>query len=57
MTEARNEYGVVGLGRMDGNLARQARPGTPVSFELVENERGLTARNVRRERPNQERSS
>ncbi|MDQ3438307.1 MAG: NAD(P)-binding domain-containing protein, partial [Actinomycetota bacterium] len=24
MTEARNEYGVVGLGRMGGNLARQA---------------------------------
>src|SRR5919202_126697 len=24
MTEAKNEYGVVGLGRMGGNLARQA---------------------------------
>ena len=24
MAEARNEYGVVGLGRMGGNLARQA---------------------------------
>ena len=40
-----------------GEGYRTLRPGTPVSFELVENERGLTARNVRRERPNQERSS
>jgi len=24
MTEGRNEYGVIGLGRMGGNLARQA---------------------------------
>jgi 6-phosphogluconate dehydrogenase (decarboxylating) len=24
MTETRNEYGVIGLGRMGGNLARQA---------------------------------
>jgi len=40
-----------------GEGYRTLRPGTPVSFELVENERGQTARNVRRERPNHERSS
>ena len=40
-----------------GEGYRTLRPGTPVSFELVENERGLTARNVRRERPNHERSA
>jgi cold shock CspA family protein/peroxiredoxin len=40
-----------------GEGYRTLRPGTPVSFELVENERGPTARNVRRERPNHERSS
>jgi cold shock CspA family protein len=40
-----------------GEGYRSTRPGTPVSFELVENERGPTARNVRRERPNHERSS
>jgi cold shock CspA family protein len=40
-----------------GEGYRTPRPGTPVSFELVENERGPTARNVRRERPNHERSS
>jgi cold shock CspA family protein len=40
-----------------GEGYRTTRPGTPVSFELVENERGPTARNVRRERPNHERSS
>jgi len=40
-----------------GEGYRTLRPGTPVSFELVENERGQTARNVRRERPHHERSS
>jgi len=40
-----------------GGGYRTLRPGTPVSFELVENERGPTARNVRRERPHHERSS
>jgi hypothetical protein len=40
-----------------GEGYRTLRPGTPVRFELVENERGPTARNVRRERPNHERSS
>ena len=40
-----------------GEGYRTTRPGTPVSFELVENERGPTAHNVRRERPNHERSS
>ncbi len=40
-----------------GEGYRTLRPGTPVSFELVENERGPTARNVRRERPHHERSS
>ena len=40
-----------------GEGYRTLRPGTPVSFELVENERGRTARNVRRERPNHERSA
>lgn len=40
-----------------GEGYRNLRPGTPVSFELVENERGPTARNVRRERPHHERSS
>ena len=40
-----------------GEGYRTLRPSTPVSFELVENERGPTARNVRRERPHHERSS
>ena len=40
-----------------GEGYRTLRPGTPVSFELVENEGGPTARNVRREKPNYERSS
>ncbi len=40
-----------------GEGYRTLRPGTPVSFELVEHELGPTARNVRRERPHQERSS
>ncbi len=40
-----------------GEGYRTLRPGTPVSFELVENERGPTARNVRWEKPNYERSS
>lgn len=33
-----------------GEGYRTIRPGTPVSFEIVENERGRTARNIRRER-------
>jgi cold shock CspA family protein len=32
-----------------GEGYRTLRPGTPVSFELVENRTGLTARNVQRE--------
>jgi cold shock CspA family protein/peroxiredoxin len=40
-----------------GEGYRTLRPGTPVSFELVENEGGPTARNVRWEKPNYERSS
>jgi cold shock CspA family protein/peroxiredoxin len=35
-----------------GEGYRTLRPGTPVRFELVENERGPTARNIRREKPN-----
>ncbi len=38
-----------------GEGYRTLRPGTPVGFELVENETGPTARNVRRERAHHER--
>jgi cold shock CspA family protein/peroxiredoxin len=34
-----------------GQGYRTLRPGTPVSFELVENETGPTARNIRQEKP------
>src|SRR5215213_9711431 len=34
-----------------GEGYRTLRPGTPVSFELVENDRGPAARNIRREKP------
>lgn len=40
-----------------GEGYRILRPGTPVSFELVQNETGPTARNIRQERSHQERSS
>ncbi len=38
-----------------GEGYRTLRPGTPVSFELVENETGSTARNIRREKEHRER--
>jgi cold shock CspA family protein len=34
-----------------GEGYRTLRPGTPVSFELVKNETGPTARNIRQEKP------
>ena len=40
-----------------GEGYRTLRPGTPVSFELVENDTGPTARNIRMEKPKSERSS
>jgi cold shock CspA family protein len=40
-----------------GEGYRTLRPGTPVSFELVDNETGPTARNIRREKPHHERNS
>ncbi len=42
---------------MPGEGYRTLRPGTPVSFELVENETGPTDRNIRMEKPKSERSS
>ena len=35
-----------------GEGYRTLRPGTPISFELVENDTGPTARNIRREKTN-----
>ena len=39
-----------------GEGYRTLRPGTPISFELVENDTGPTARNIRREKTNDGRS-
>ncbi|MGI9122234.1 MAG: redoxin domain-containing protein [Rubrobacter sp.] len=56
-TDASDEGVFFSFTAIPGEGYRTLRPGTPVSFELVENERGQTARNVRRERPHHERSS
>jgi cold shock CspA family protein len=50
-TDARAEEVCFGFTAIPGEGYRTLRPGTPVSFELVENDRGPAARNIRREKP------
>ncbi len=56
-SEASDEDVFFSFTAIPGEGYRTLRPGTPVSFELVENETGPTARNIRQERPRHERSS
>jgi cold shock CspA family protein len=48
-TDARTEEIFFSFTAIPGEGYRTLRPGTPVSFELVENETGPTARNIQRE--------
>lgn len=50
--EAADEEVFFSFTAIPGEGYRTLRPGTPVSFELVENETGPTARNIRRENTN-----
>lgn len=50
--EAADEEVFFSFTAIPGEGYRTLRPGTPVSFELVENETGPTARNIRREKTN-----
>lgn len=50
-TDASDEDVFFSFTAIPGEGYRTLRPGTPVSFELVENERGPTARNIRQEKP------
>jgi cold shock CspA family protein/peroxiredoxin len=50
-TDASDEDVFFSFTAIPGEGYRTLRSGTPVSFELIENDKGPTARNVRRERP------
>ncbi len=56
-TDASDEDVFFSFTAIPGEGYRTLRPGTSVSFELVENETGPAARNVRGEKPHRERSS
>ncbi|MBA2713718.1 MAG: cold shock domain-containing protein [Rubrobacteraceae bacterium] len=56
-TDASDEDVFFSFTAIPGEGYRTLRSGTPVSFELVENEAGPTARNIRQEKPKSERSS
>ena len=51
-TDASDEDVFFSFTAIPGEGYRTLRPGTPVSFELVENDPGPTARNIRREKTN-----
>lgn len=55
-TDASDEDVFFSFTAIPGEGYRTLRPGTPVSFELVENDTGPTARNIRREKTNDGRS-
>lgn len=56
-TDASDEEVFFSFTAIPGEGYRTLRPGTPVSFELVESETGPTARNIRREKSHRERRS
>lgn len=55
-TDASDEDVFFSFTAIPGEGYRTLRPGTPVSFELVENDTGPTARNIQREKTNDGRS-
>jgi len=55
-TDATEEDVFFSFTAIPGQGYRTLRPGTPVSFELVQNQTGPTARNIRREKTNDGRS-
>ena len=56
-TDASDEDVFFSFTAIPGEGYRTLRPGTPVSFELVANQTGPTARNIRREKPTSDRRS
>ena len=56
-TDASDEDVFFSFTAIPGEGYRTLRPGTPVSFELVANQTGPTARNIRREKSTSDRRS